>query len=389
MTLRVRTTEGAAAAGAPLGIEPARPPTGTGRLESVGLGPFELDDGTTLPGLTVAYRHDGPSPGEAPQALVIHALTGSADAAGDWWEPLIGPGRALDTKRVGVVAANLLGGRYGSTGPTSIDPRTGRPYGATFPAVSTRDQARAQWRLLDVLGIDRLDLVVGGSLGGMVALEVALGRPDAVRTVMPIAAPAATGPMAVAWNHIQVSLIDRLGLHGLALARQLAMTTYRSEADFDDRFGGSVEPDGRPSILSYLEHQGRKLVERFDPLTYKILAGAMDRHDIGVGRGGLDGALRRLEGGGTRLIGVGIADDILYGPRQVLELVDGARGVGVDAHYRQIDSTKGHDAFLVEWDQLTVLVREALSSPSSPVGSIAVVRGTRRGSRAVPFAPRP
>jgi homoserine O-acetyltransferase len=223
----------------------------------------------------------------------------------------------------------------------------------------------------------------------MVALEVALGRPDAVRTVMPIAAPAATGPMAVAWNHIQVSLIDRLGLHGLALARQLAMTTYRSEADFDDRFGGSVEPDGRPSILSYLEHQGRKLVERFDPLTYKILAGAMDRHDIGVGRGGLDGALRRLEGGGTRLIGVGIADDILYGPRQVLELVDGARGVGVDAHYRQIDSTKGHDAFLVEWDQLTVLVREALSSPSSPVGSIAVVRGTRRGSRAVPFAPRP
>ena len=120
----------------------------------------------------------------------------------------------------------------------------------------------------------------------MVALEVALARPDAVRTVMPIAAPAATGPMAVAWNHLQVELIDRLGLDGLALARQLAMTTYRSEADFDERFGRDVEPDGRPSIVSYLDHQGRKLVERFDPATYRILAGAMDRHDIGVGWGG-------------------------------------------------------------------------------------------------------
>ena len=115
--------------------------------------------------------------------------------------------------------------------------------------MSTRDQARAQWRVLDALGIERLDLVVGGSLGGMVALEVALARPASVRTVMPIAAPAATGPMAVAWNHLQIELIDRLGLDGLALARELAMTTYRSEADFDERFGRSVEPDGRPSIV--------------------------------------------------------------------------------------------------------------------------------------------
>ena len=207
VTMEVRATEAAG------------PPTGTGRLESIGLGPFELEDGTTLPGLTVAYRHDGPGPGVAPQVLVIHALTGSADAAGDWWEPLIGPGRALDTDRFGVLSANLLGGRYGTTGPTSPDPRTGRPYGPAFPAVSTRDQARAQWRLLDALGVARLELVVGGSLGGMVALEVALERPRAVGTVMPIAAPAATGPMAVAWNHLQIELIDRLGLDGLALAR--------------------------------------------------------------------------------------------------------------------------------------------------------------------------
>ena len=346
MRVEVQTTEGAAVEASP--------------FESVGLGPFELDDGTALPGLTVAYRHDGPRPGTAPQALVIHALTGSADAAGDWWEPLIGAGRALDTDRLGVLSANLLGGRYGTTGPTSIDPRTGRPYGAAFPAISTRDQARAQWRLLDALGIERLDLVVGGSLGGMVALEVALSRPRGVREVMPIAAPAATGPMAVAWNRLQIELIDRLGLDGLALARELAMTTYRSEVDFDERFGRSVEPDGRPSIVSYLDHQGRKLVDRFDPATYRILAGAMDRHDIGVAWGGLDGAFGRLAIGGTRLTGVGIEGDILYGPRQVHALVDAAKAAGVGACYREIRSTKGHDAFLVEWDQLADLIGEAL-----------------------------
>jgi homoserine O-acetyltransferase len=358
VTLKVQTTGGAAHAAVPRAIEAAGPATGTGRLETVELGPFDLDDGTTLPGLTVAYRHDGPPPGAAPQVLVIHALTGSADAAGDWWEPLIGEGRALDTARVGVLSANLLGGRYGSTGPISIDPTTGLPYGATFPDVSTRDQARAQWSLLDALGIERLDLVVGGSLGGMVALEVALARPDRVREVMPIAAPAATGAMAVAWNHLQIRLIERLGPDGLALARQLAMTTYRSEADFDERFGRSAESDGRPSIVSYLDHQGRKLVERFDAATYRILAGAMDRHDIGVAWGGQDGAFRRLAVGGTGVTGVGIRGDILYGPRQVHALVDGARAAGVDARYREIHSTKGHDAFLVEWDRLSALLRE-------------------------------
>jgi homoserine O-acetyltransferase len=360
MTLDVQATEGAPTSSGPRATEEARPPTGTGRLESVDLGPFELEDGTTLPGLIVAYRHDGPAPGTAPQVLVIHALTGSADAAGDWWEPLIGPGRALDTDRIGVLAANLLGGRYGTTGPSSLDPKTGRPYGATFPAVSTRDQALAQWRLVDALGIDRLDLVLGGSLGGMVALEVALARPDAVRTVMPIAAPAATGPMAIAWNHLQLELIERLGLDGLALARQLAMTTYRSEADFDERFGRAVEPQGVPSIVSYLDHQGRKLVDRFDPLTYRILTVAMDRHDIGAAWGGVDAAFARLEAGGTRITAVGIQDDILYGPRQVHLLVDAAKAAGVDGRYREIHSTKGHDAFLVEWDQLTDIIGEAL-----------------------------
>jgi homoserine O-acetyltransferase/O-succinyltransferase len=337
-------------------------PTGTGRIETASLGPFTLAGGTTLPELTVAYRHDGPAPDEAPQVLVVHALTGSADAAGDWWEPLIGEGRAFDTREVGVLCANLLGGRYGTTGPTSLHPRTGRPYGPGFPSVSVVDQAEAQWRLLDALGIEELALTTGGSLGGMVALEVALARPDDVRHVVPIAAPAAIGPLAIAWNRLQLEMIEHLGLRGLSLARQLAMTTYRSEADFDERFGGSVEADGRPSIVSYLDHQGDKLVDRFDPATYRILVEAMDGHDIGRGRGGLDGALRQLARGGVALTGIGIEHDILYGPRQVHALVDAAAEAGVRAAYREIKSPKGHDAFLVEWDQLTEVLREALAA---------------------------
>jgi homoserine O-acetyltransferase/O-succinyltransferase len=337
-------------------------PVGTGRIETADLGPFELDSGVVLPELIVAYRHDGPGPKAGPQIVVVHALTGSADAAGDWWEPLIGPSRAFDTDRVGVVCANLLGGRYGTTGPTSIDPATGQPFAASFPVVTTRDQARAQWRLLDALGIDRVELVTGGSLGGMVALEVAVQRPEAVGHVVPIAAPAATGALAIAWNHLQVELVERLGDDGLALARQLAMTTYRSETDFGERFGRRRESDGRSSIVSYLRHQGDKLVERFDVDTYRVLARAMDHHDIGEGRGGRDVALGHLAAAGARLTGIGIEGDILYGPPQVRALVRAATAAGASARYREIRSTKGHDAFLVEWDQLTALLGEALAA---------------------------
>jgi homoserine O-acetyltransferase len=227
--------------------------------------------------------------------------------------------------------------------------------------VTTVDQARAQWRLLDDLGVEELALATGGSLGGMVALEVALARPGATRHVAPIAAPAALGPLAIAWNHLQLQLIEHLGLEGLSLARQLAMTTYRSETDFAERFMGSVEADGRPSVVSYLDHQGDKLVDRFDPATYRILVGAMDSHDIGRTHGGLVGALHSLGRADVGLTGIGIEGDILYGPRQVQELVEAATAAGVGAVYREIRSTKGHDAFLVEWDQLALLLEEALA----------------------------
>ena len=341
---------------------PRRHSLGTGEVLTIDLGSFVPEAGDTPLPLTVAYRHDGPGP-NAPQVLVIHALTGSADAAGDWWQPLIGPGRALDTNEVGVLCANLIGSRYGSTGPTSINRETGRPWGDDLPHLSARDEARALWLLADALGIVQFALVTGGSLGGMVALEVALARPEGVAHVAPIAAPAATGGLAIAWNHIQLELLDRLGEDGLDLARELAMTTYRSEADFDTRFGRDREVDGRFSVASYLDHQGQKLVARFDAETYRVLVRVMDGHDIGRDRGGIPAALRHLgrSGSGSGLTGVGIEGDILYGPGQVQALVDTAASVGVDAGYREIRSPKGHDAFLTEWDQLGRLLSEALA----------------------------
>jgi len=332
----------------------------TGKIVSRWIGRFTLESGAVLPDLVVAYRHDGVPIGEGRQILVVHALTGSADAAGDWWAPLIGPGQVLDTDKYGVICMNLLGGRYGTTGPLSRNPATSRPYGRTFPRITVRDQARAQWRLLDALGIDKLALVAGGSLGGMVAQEVALERPGEISRVVSIAAPARIGQLAVGWNHIQLEIVDRLGLDGLDLARQLAMTTYRSELDFEQRFAGRAEADGTPAVVSYLRHQGHKLLDRFDEDTYRTLVRAMDTHGVGRGRNGIVDALRQLARYGTRLTGVGIEGDILYGTNQVLDLVSAATEAGMDAAYREIRSDKGHDAFLVEWAQLSTILGEAL-----------------------------
>ena len=324
-----------------LPLSPGEPP--------LRLGPFRTEAGATLPELRVAYRRDGPPSASA--VLVVHALTGSADAAGDWWEPLIGSGRALDTDERQVICLNLLGSCYGTTGPRDLD---------RFPPITPRDMARAQWAALDALGVERLDLVVGGSLGGMVALEVALERPVSVHAVMPIAAPAVIGNLAAGWNHIQLQLVELDRDRGLELARQLAMTTYRSEVDFETRDG----------IGSYLEHQGVKLRHRFHAGSYAALAGAMNAHDIGLDRGGVVAALRTLAEADVAVTGVGIQGDILYGPRQVRALVDAALAAGADASYREIRSDKGHDAFLVEWGQLTEILAEALAA-EEPIAASA------------------
>ena len=241
--------------------------------------------------------------------------------------------------------------------------------------------AAAQWRLLDGLGIERIAFLAGGSLGGMVAQEIALERPEAVAALMSIASPGAVGALALAWDHVQLELIDRLGEEGMDLARRLALTTYRSEVDFDTRFGRGREEDGRLSIVSYLVHQGQKLVDRFDPDTYRTLVTAMDAHDIGRGRGGMEAALAALTGGGpdgsgTIVTGIGIVGDILYGPDQVRAFVEAAAAAGVDARYVEFRSTKGHDAFLVEWAVLERILRDAVGEA---VGRAAAQAGDRAG----------
>ena len=208
---------------------------------------------------------------------------------------------------------------------------------------------------------------------------VTLTRPEsrnAVDHAMPVAAPAATGGLAIAWNHIQLEILDRLGEEGLTIARQLAMTTYRSEADFGSRFGRSVQADGRFAVNSYLDHQGGKLKDRFDAETYRVLVRVMDGHDVGRGRGGIVEAFRALAMADAGLTGLGIRGDILYGPVQVRALVADATEAGVDATYRELESVKGHDAFLTEWDQLGAALADALAD--------GVARAARRGIHSVP-----
>ena len=305
---------------------------------------LELECGAVLTDVVQAYHLDGAlSPARDNLVLVFHALTGSADAAGDWWRELVGPGRAIDTRRYAVLCANLLGSCYGTTGPAD---------GGDFPPVTPRDQARLIHHLLDGLGIEQVALATGGSLGGMVALEWAAQQPARARAVVAFAAPAAHTARAIAWNHVQRRAIEAGGPVGLEVARMVGMMTYRTPAEQSARFGRRREADGGWAIGSYLDHHGRKLRDRFDVRSYLALLGAMDAHDVGRGRGGVAAALRPL---GDRLTGVGIPGDRLYGAEDVRAWVEAAGG-----HYREIHSTRGHDAFLLEPGQVGEILAEAL-----------------------------
>lgn len=333
--------------------------------DELALGQFTTAGGDTLSGLRLRYRVIGDT--EAARAhgwiLVFHALTGSADAEA-WWGPLIGPGRALDTSRHAIVAANLLGSCYGSTGPREWASEHDEP----FPDFSPADLALAHVPLLEHLGIQRLALVTGGSLGGMVALEWGRRSSVPVERLVVFAAPAATSAQAIAWNTVQRMAIEadpawRRGRYlpgkgptaGLAAARALAMITYRSGIEFDARFGRtSSRTPGRFDVDHYLRRQGDKLVARFDAASYIALMRAMDLHDVGD----LEAAARATAARVRTVIGVGVDTDILYLPGEVRAWTEAYRVAGLDARYREISSPTGHDAFLIEWDQVERILRE-------------------------------
>ncbi len=337
------------------------------------LGGLRLETGDDL-AVTLAYETWGRLDSRASNAvLVLHALTGDAHVVGPsgpgqptagWWEGMIGPGAPLDTDRWFVVAPNVLGGCQGSTGPASAAP-DGRPWGGRFPYLTIRDQVAAEVLLADRLGIDRWALVVGGSMGGMRALEWGVGYPDRLERLLVLAACAhATGDQ-IAWCAPQLAAIRAdpgfrggdyydappgSGPHlGLGVARQVAQITYRSGAELDLRFGRKPQPGehplgggGRYAVESYLDHHAGKLVRRFDANSYVVLTEAMNSHDVGRGRGGTAAALRRVR---ARTVVAGVTSDRLYPLAQSREL---AEGIPNAAPLEVIRSPFGHDAFLIQ-----------------------------------------
>jgi homoserine O-acetyltransferase len=322
-------------------------------------GVFPLEGGGSLDGVRVAYRTWGKPKAEA--TLICHALTGSADAD-DWWDGLFGSGKVFDPSRDYVAAINVLGGCSGTTGPTSPQPGRLAPYGPDFPEVSIRDMVRLQALALTHLGVARLRLVIGGSMGGMQALEWALMYPERVDAIVPIGIGAAQSPWAVGLSEAQRHAIETdpgfrgghyrngRGPHnGLATARMIAMCSYRSPDNFASRFGRVEQGEDGFAVQSYLRHQGTKLVERFDANTYLTLLAAMDGYDLGRGRGPTEAVLRHVE---TPALVVGISSDVLYpvGEGEAL-----ARSLG-DGEFALLDEPQGHDAFLIETDRLNSLV---------------------------------
>lgn len=334
---------------------------------------FPLESGRRLPELRLRYETYGTLNAARDNVVwVFHALSGSAHLAGvfdettlarlspweqafgphGWWEDLVGPGRLLDTRQVFVVCANHPGSCYGSTGPCSTVPGRREPFGPRFPRLTVRDVARAHAGLMQYLGIPQATLI-GGSLGGMVALEFALLHPELTRKLLVIGTPAVQGPWPRAWNRLAREAIvsdpafragryGRVQPEGLALARALSMLSYRSPTGFAERWLDE------PALgESYVLHHGAKFIERFDANAYLILSHALDSHDVGRGHRSPRDALARLH---CPTLCVGIDTDILYHPEDVRRL---ATLAGAD--YRELSSPHGHDAFLIDSAQLTAL----------------------------------
>ena len=347
--------------------------------------PLDLEFGGRLPRLEVAYETWGRLSGRRDNAILIcpafsghsHAASHERDPSAGWWEGLVGPGRAIDTDRFFVVCSSLIGGSYGSTGPQSVDPSTGEPYRGTFPVVSVRDIVAAQIRLLDHLQIDCLYAALGGSMGGMETMELALRFPDRARRVLSASATDRTRPYTAAIRHLgrQAILLDpafKDGSYGpegprggLALAREIGTLFYRSRDEFNQRFRWQpIEPPSRDGttfdVQSYLRHQGGKIQGSFDANAYLTLSLAMDLHDIWRGYPSREAALDPV---GAELMIVGVDEDRLIPVDEQEWLHHAFISAGKRSHWRPISSHVGHDTFLVDTDQMGALLRELLALP--------------------------
>jgi homoserine O-acetyltransferase len=352
----------------------------------VDAGALRLERGGRLESVQVAYETWGElSPARDNAVLVLHALTGDSHVVGPvgpghattgWWSGLIGPGRPVDTNRWFVVAPNVLGGCQGTTGPSSLA-ADGHPYGGRFPYLTVRDQVAAELALADELGIDRWALVVGGSMGGMRALEWAIMAPERVERLFVLASTAASSGDQIAWCAPQLAVIRAdpgfnggdyydaepgKGPHvGLGIARRIAHTTYRSQQEINLRFSRLPQPGedplgggGRFAVESYLDHHAEKLTYRFDANSYLVLTEGMNSHDVGRGRGGVAAALKRVT---ARTAVAAISSDRLYTPELNAEV---AAGIPDCVPLQVLDSPYGHDGFLIEVDKVGEILVELL-----------------------------
>ncbi len=359
-------------------------------------GSLALDCGKCLRGVNIRYETAGRLTPEADNAiLVCHALTGDAhvcgkytpdDAKSGWWDSMIGPGKYIDTDRYFVICSNILGGCSGSTGPRSVNPDTGNPYNMSFPVITIRDMVRAQMELIKYLGIKRLLAVAGGSMGGMQVLEWAVNYPDMMKCVLPIATAACNTAQNIAfdwvgrnaiqndphWNNGDYSA-DRTPETGLATARMLAHITYLSDETLTRKFGRGLQKsedysfkfDYDFAVESYLEHQGHTFVGRFDANSYCYITRAIDYYDLaGDTDGNLDIALAGMKADAML---VSFSSDWLFPPKQLVRLVNSMLRNRIRVTYSELQSSYGHDAFLLETDRLGRMVRDFLANQYAEV----------------------
>lgn len=359
--------------------------------------PLILDNGEKLEYVKVAYQNYGTLNDEGTNAILIcHALTGNAHAAGilsteesdpesepdllkkysrmfkgksGWWDSLIGPAKVFDANKYFVICSNILGSCYGTTGPVSINKQTKKPFHANFPSITVRDMVRVQKALIDYLGVNKIITITGGSLGGMQALEWGIMYPEIVESIIPIGASAKHSAWAVGLGEVERLAIKndpdwQNGFYtkqpgkGLSLARQIAMISYRSFSSFEEKFGREkVGKTEKFQVINYLDYQGKKLVERFDANTYLLLADVMDRHDIGLNRDKVENVLKDMK---SKTLAIGISSDILYPTNEQKFLAEHIP----NGKYAEIHSHHGHDAFLMEFNQLDRIIGDFLGELS-------------------------
>ena len=332
------------------------------KTRSLVINRLTLESGEVLTDIRVAYRTWGRlAQGGGNAILVEHALTGSPHLD-EWWSDILGPGRALDPDHDFVVATNVLGSCYGTTGPTAAKPGSTELWGADFPKITVRDMVNLEAKVADALNVDRWSLIIGGSLGGMRALEWAASYPQRVASVAALGAPARHSAWAIGWNSIARAALladpkfreGRYGpgdppRSGLAAARATSMLSYRSFDGLEERFGRNVE-DGSFEVERWLDRHGESFVERFDANAWLTLSRAMDTHDIARGRGDLATSVADVL---VRALFVGISTDVLYPPQEI----EAAAKLWPNAEYARLESSHGHDAFLIEGEAVNAIVR--------------------------------